>query len=126
MKLLRKYIKTARLALRWQLISARPERYGPKVFCVGYNKTGTTSLGKSLEMLGYHNTSFERTVWREYYLKGRIDKVVRFAAKFDSADDLPWLKEDLIPVLDEIFPGSKFIHLERDEVSWCKSFETWS
>ncbi|MFK7848120.1 MAG: sulfotransferase [Rhodothermales bacterium] len=47
-------------------------------------------------------------------------------AKFDSFDDLPWLKEDMIPVLDQAFPNSKFIYLTRDENSWQKSFGNWT
>ena len=110
--------KETRLALR------RP-RYNSKVFCIGYNKTGTTSLGKSLEMLGYRNTSFNKRVWRNYYLKNRIVKLLRYTAKFDSTDDLPWLKESMIPVLDKVFPGSRFIYLTRDDESWKRSYYNW-
>lgn len=103
----------------------RKPKYSGKVFCIGYNKTGTTSLGKSLELLGYKNSSFNRTVWRDYYAKGKTDKILKYASKFDSFDDLPWLKEDMIPILDKTFPGSKFIYLERDEESWKKSMYNW-
>lgn len=103
-----------------------PKEYAPKVFCIGYNKTGTTSLGKSLELLGFRHSSFNRRVWRELYLKGRIDRVIDYTAKFESFDDLPWLKEDMIPYLYNSFPGSKFIYLERDEESWEKSYERWT
>lgn len=104
----------------------RKEQYDAKIFCIGYNKTGTTTLGKSLELLGYRNSSFNKKVWREYYKKGKIDKVLQYTAKFESFDDLPWLKEDLIPVLDRTFPESKFIYLERDELSWKNSLQKWS
>lgn len=104
----------------------RKKKYEAKIFCIGYNKTGTTTLGKSLELLGYRNSSFNKKVWRKYYKKGKIDKVLSYTAKFDSFDDLPWLKEDMIPLLDKTFPGSKFIYLERDELSWKSSLEKWS
>jgi hypothetical protein len=110
-----------RVSLLW-----RKERYDAKVFCIGYNKTGTTTLGKSFEMLGLRNTSFNQRVWRELYKKGRIKEVLVYTAKFDSTDDLPWLKTDMIPLLDETFPGSKFVYLFRDEDSWKKSLKTWS
>ncbi|MDN3643383.1 sulfotransferase [Lutimonas halocynthiae] len=103
----------------------RKSNYSSKVFCIGYNKTGTTSLGKSLELLGYRNSSFNRTIWRNYYAKGNTSEILKYASKFDSFDDLPWLKEDMIPVLDQTFPGSKFIYLERDEESWKKSMYNW-
>lgn len=103
----------------------RKSNYSSKVFCIGYNKTGTTSLGKSLGMLGYRNSSFNRIIWRNYYQKGKTKKILHYASKFDSFDDLPWLKEDMIPILDRSFPGSKFIYLERDEESWKKSLYNW-
>lgn len=104
----------------------RKEKYDAKVFCIGYNKTGTTALGKSFEMLGLRNTSFNQRIWRELYKKGNLKAVLAYTAKFDSTDDLPWLKTDMIPLLDKTFPGSKFVYLHRDEVSWKNSFKTWS
>lgn len=103
-----------------------PKCYGAKVFCIGYNKTGTTSLGKALESLGFKNSSFNRRVWRKLYLKGKIDAVLNYTARFESFDDLPWLKEDMIPLLDHTFKGSRFIYLERDEEGWKKSFSQWT
>lgn len=108
------------------LLLFKAPKYNEKVFCIGYNKTGTTSLGKSLEMLGYNNTSFNKRVWRSFYKQGNIDKIINFTAKFDSADDLPWLKEDMIPILDKKFPNSKFIYLDRDEKSWKNSIYNWT
>ena len=104
----------------------RKPKYNSKVFCIGYNKTGTTTIGKSLEMLGYRNSSFNKKVWRKYYKNNQIVKILRYTAKFESLDDLPWLKEDMIPVLDKVFPNSKFIYLIRDEESWQKSLYNWT
>ncbi|WP_299106678.1 sulfotransferase [uncultured Winogradskyella sp.] len=101
-------------------------RYGPKIFCIGYNKTGTTTLGKSLKMLGYKHSSFDRKIYRKYYLKSKYNKIIDYTSKFESFDDLPWLKEDMIPVLDKAFPGSKFIYLTREEHAWKKSFYKWT
>ena len=108
----------------WHLL-LRKERYDPKVFCIGYNKTGTTSLGKALKILGYRHTSFNKRVWRDFYRNGKVEQIVRYTAKFEALDDLPWLLEDMIPVMDQAFPGSKFIYLERDEDSWKKSYSLW-
>lgn len=111
---------------RWHFhLLFRKEKYDAKVFCVGYNKTGTTSLGKALKLLGYRHTSFNKRVWRDFYSNGKTDKIIRYTAKFEAFDDLPWLKEDMIPILDKSFPGSKFIYLERDEESWAKSNDKW-
>ncbi|MDI3521538.1 MAG: hypothetical protein PWR04_1526 [Anaerophaga sp.] len=32
----------------------------------------------------------------------------------------------MIPILDKVFPNSKFIYLTRDEESWKKSLYTWT
>jgi len=119
LKFLKDYYKIIKLSF----VKAQ---YNGKVFCIGFNKTGTTSLGKSLELLGYNNASFNRIVWNRYYRKNQIDKVLKYTAKFQSLDDLPWLKEDMIPILDKSFPNSKFIYLTRDEESWKKSLYKWS
>lgn len=108
------------------LLLLRKPNGGPKVFCIGYNKTGTTTIGRSLKLLGYSHSSFNRKVYRHYYLKGKIDKVLNYTSKFEAFDDLPWLNEDMIPVLDNKFPGSKFIYLTREEGAWKKSFYNWT
>lgn len=46
-------------------------------------------------------------------------------SKFDSTSDIPWSNLDLILILDKTFPDSKFIHLDRDDKSWLKSFITF-
>lgn len=104
----------------------RKPKYSSKVFCIGYNKTGTTSLGQSLRMLGYRHSSFNKKVWRKYYNNNEIVKILNYTSKFDSVDDLPWLKEDMIPIMDRVFPNSKFIYLTRDEESWKKSLYYWT
>ena len=100
--------------------------FGPKVFVIGFNKTGTTSVGKALKALGYDHSSFNYFVWRELYKKGDTQSVLRYTSKFESFDDLPWLKEDMIPILDETFPNSKWIYLTREEDAWKKSYARWS
>src|SRR5699024_4627029 len=105
---------TLRSILHWYknaILAFRKPRYDSKIFCIGFNKTGTTSLGRALTDLGFRHSSFSQIVWRKYYQRGKIDKVLKYTAKFESFDDLPWLKEDMIPVLDKHFPGSKFIYL---------------
>lgn len=100
--------------------------YNGKIFCIGYQKTGTTTLGRSLKMLGYKHSSFDHKVYMKYYKEERnIHKILDYTSKFESFDDLPWLKEDMIPILDKSFPNSKFIFLDRDEEAWKKSLYNW-
>ncbi len=100
-------------------------KYNGKIFCIGFNKTGTTSCGRAFKMFGYRHSSYNKRVWMKHYANNEIVKVLQYTAKFDSLDDLPWLKEDMIPILDKVFPGSKFIYLTRDEESWKNSIYHW-
>lgn len=42
-----------------------PKKTEAKIFVVGYNKTGTTAVGKALKNLGFRHSSFNEFVWRE-------------------------------------------------------------
>lgn len=96
-------------------------RYGTpdcKVFGVGFQKTGTTSLQYALSLLGYRVGG----VFRIKDLGGEPGirrKVMELSEHFDAAADHPW------PIfyreLDEKFPGSKFILTTRDSEKWYKS-----
>lgn len=77
----------------------------PKVFCIGHGKTGTTSLKKALQILGY------RTVRLPVNWEGIED--------FDAA--LPGVSAAMFDDLDAAFPNSKFIYTTRDLESWLDS-----
>lgn len=96
-----------------------------KVFCIGFQKTGTTTLGKALEALGYHHTSFNRDIL-DVYRAGQKAEVLEYMNDFESADDAPWNKIDMIPLLYEAFPNSRFVYLHRDEELWKQSVVNWS
>lgn len=91
-------------------------RNGMKVFCIGFGKTGTTSLGVAMRRLGYRHCGF-RAELLEGYAAGEMEYLVNVIKKFDSFDDFPW------PLcyrwIAEQFPESKFILTLRE------SPETW-
>jgi hypothetical protein len=92
-----------------------------KVFGIGMFKTGTTSLGEALELLGYRhsndewfdgvlfddpwNTQPER--WASY-----IPVIAERARHFDGFQDYPWLF--VFREMDREFPGSRFVYTMRD------------
>lgn len=90
----------------------------PLVFCIGDVKTGTTSLSKALNMLGYRSVHFPRWGlpprggWLEYIKK----------SNFDAFADWPIIKGDFYQEIDKDFPNSKFILTVRDPQSYGKSF----
>ena len=92
------------------------------MFCVGWLKTGTTSFGAAMRELGFKHCGWDVDVWREWYKKGDIDRIIKYAAHFDSFDDLPWNKIDVIEKLDEVYPNSRFVLLDRAPEDWVESF----
>jgi hypothetical protein len=94
-----------------------------KVFCVGFHKTGTSSLHAALDHLGYRCVGYDHfrdmaerpSVTREEVLA----RAIPLMQEFDAAKDSPW--PVLYKELDAAYPGSKFIHVERDPQSWINS-----
>ena len=89
-----------------------------KVICIGWHKTGTTTMGEALLLLNYKVVG-ARLDFAESLLEGDYTKVLKEAEKFEAFQDVPWAA--LYKELDAAFPGSKFILTIRDESKWIKS-----
>lgn len=96
----------------------KTENTRPKIFCVGWHKTGTTTMGEALLKLGY-NVVGARLDLAASLLNDDIQEAIKLAEKYDAFQDVPWAA--LYKELDEAFPGSKFILTIRDEQKWLFS-----
>lgn len=90
-----------------------------KVFGVGWAKTGTTTLGRCLQTLGYDHQSQNLSLV-DGMIRGDYTKVMRIAAAKESFEDWPWLI--LFREMDAAFPDSRFILTIRDPVRWLASY----
>jgi hypothetical protein len=91
----------------------------PKVFGIGYNKTGTTTLGVCMQTLGYRHTSANLELTK-CVARGDLETVFRHAELFESFEDWPWPL--VYRELDQRFPGSKFILTVRmSSEAWIRS-----
>lgn len=94
-----------------------------KVFGVGFQKTGTSSLGRIFDGLGYRTLSYN--AFRPLAARETLDwaeveaRALELAAGADAAKDTPWPL--LYRQLDGAFPGAKFIHVTRDTDAWLTS-----
>jgi hypothetical protein len=61
----------------------------PKVFGLGLNKTGTKTLARCLEALGYRHQSYNGAAL-QMYVDGRAAELVDLTERFDSCEDWPW------------------------------------
>ena len=94
-----------------------------KVFCLGFHKTGTTSLEILLQDMEYQVASPYKN-WdsdlTEKLERGDLSELKEMAALFDAFQDAPWFL--FFKEFDQWFPNSKFILTIRDSHSWWKSF----
>ncbi len=94
-----------------------------KIFCIGANKTGTTSLAATLEIYGYsipNQLNQEMEISKQTYL-GNFAPLNEFVNKYDAFQDLPFSIDNYYIVADTLYPNSKFILTERDPEDWYNS-----
>lgn len=89
-----------------------------KVICIGWHKTGTSTMGDALIELGY-NVLGARVDLAEELLNGNVSEALEVAAPFPALQDVPW--NGLYRELDRAFPDSKFILTVRNESNWLRS-----
>lgn len=96
----------------------------PKVFCVGLNKTGTTSMGELLTSLGYKLAPQEPAeMMIEDWSKRDFTNLINFCKKYNAFQDIPFSLPYTFQALDIAFPKSKFILTVRSSPDeW---FESW-
>ncbi|MEO0420084.1 MAG: sulfotransferase family protein [Pseudomonadota bacterium] len=92
----------------------------PKVFCIGFQKTGTSSLREALTQLGYRVTGvFGRDTPLEELRETFVQRGLRIAQEFDAVEDMPWPL--MFKELDQSFPDAKFVLTVRDTDEWYGS-----
>ena len=96
------------------------QKVNMKVFGIGLNKTGTTSLGSAIEILGFdkhHSYNLEMT---RHWFNKELVPLFSFIDNYNNLEDWPWPL--MYKVLYERYPDAKFILTTRisSEV-WFKS-----
>jgi hypothetical protein len=89
-----------------------------KVFGIGFQKTGTTSLGLALEELGYRVCG-KVGVHRRKIGSRALDLACARLEDYDAFQDNPWPL--LYRELDTRCPGSRFILTTRPSHRWIQS-----
>jgi hypothetical protein len=114
---------TLKSRIKWGAISWLKTHFGqrrgsPKIFCIGWEKTGTTTFGDCMRLLGYSHMT-HAPYFSERVEKDDLSAVLRAASLRQSFDDWPWYQ--LYPQLDRAFPGSRFVLTSRPSEKWVKS-----
>ncbi|MFO7841297.1 MAG: sulfotransferase [Fidelibacterota bacterium] len=94
-----------------------------KIFCIGMNKTGTTSLKEEMLLQGYpvgNQRRAERLI--DDWAKRDFRRIIRHCRTAQFFQDVPFSYPYTFIVMDHAFPGSKFILTVRDSAeAWYDS-----
>lgn len=97
-----------------------------KVFCIGRNKTGTTSLEFALNEFGYAmGNQAEGELLVNSYATNDWDKIIKYCNSADAFQDAPFSWPNTWLFLHHAFPEAKFILTIRDEEKWYKSITSF-
>ena len=92
-----------------------------KIFCIGWQKTGTKSLGSALRSLGYTTGSWNPELLYRWH-EGKLHRLVSATKEADAFQDFPWplaFRE-----LDRAFPDAKFLlTVRQSETGWPQSLQ---
>lgn len=94
-----------------------------KIFCIGQNKTGTTSLEKFFIDHGYKVGNQEKAeLLTEDYIQRNWKPIIKYCDTAEVFQDIPFSNDYLYILLDYHFPNAKFILSERETPSdWYNS-----
>lgn len=94
-----------------------------KIFCIGINKTGTTSIGDALKILGYRRLGWQDNISAALTLRwheGKIERFVELSKKYDVFEDIPWCL--VYKEMHALYPNAKFILTTRStDEKWLNS-----
>lgn len=97
-----------------------PER--KKVFIIGQNKTGTTSVARAFRDVGTNHLTIMR-IPRRMFHPGDFEGLAHLAAHYDSIDDRPWNREKVIAAMLKAFGDrAVFVLNTRNPEAWFQSY----
>ena len=113
--------------LKWQLKSRYQNllvKDKVKYFCIGRNKTGTTSLKKAFENLGFivGDQRAAELLTDRHYFNNDFEEIVKYCKSAQVFQDVPFSYPNTLKHVDSAYPGSKFILSVRDDAEqWYQS-----
>lgn len=96
------------------------------MFCIGRNKTGTTSLEKVFFDWGYRiGDQIKAELLLKQYKTGSWKSIIDYCKTADAFQDAPFSWPYTWLVLHEHFPAAKFILTVRESEDWYKSLTSY-
>lgn len=95
----------------------------PKIFCIGFNKTGTTSLKTEMALQGFTvGNQRQAELLFDDWVKRDFKRLIRYCRTAEFFQDVPFSYPYTFIAMDQAFPGSKFILTVRNNAEqWYNS-----
>ena len=110
--------------VRWVLCLSRRGKE-KKLFVVGLNKTGTSSLGETMRDFGRRHLSYSPPATRAFNDRD-VETLKAIMDCFDSFDDKPWNDPCLWPLMKDKCPEALWVCIVRDVEKWSRSYLNYS
>ncbi|MCX7549378.1 sulfotransferase family protein [Xanthomarina sp. F2636L] len=94
-----------------------------KVFILGFQKTGTTSLEHALQNLGYRVYGGDKNLMKFTNSEDLKAYIKETLVNWDAVQDMPWPL--FYRELFELYPDAKYILTIRDTDKWIRSVVTY-
>ena len=106
-----------------KLASLKFPRNSLKIFCIGRNKTGTTSVKQALSDLGFKiGIQYKGELLIKEYSKRNFNPILNYCLTAQAFKDVPFSYPYTYIVLDQYFPKALFILTIRDDSEqWYRS-----
>lgn len=117
------YSKLARTFKKLKFITQQLLGIDEKIFIIGRNKTGTTSIEKCLKGLGYLIGEQKKgELFIDDYTAGNFDNILKYCDSAEVFQDAPFSWPGTYQHLYKKYPNAKYILLERDSSEeWYES-----
>lgn len=94
-----------------------------KIFCIGQNKTGTTSLEQAFKDLNYNvYLQYKGGILLDDYINNKYDAIIDLCNSAQVFQDIPFSLPNTYKILDKEFPNSKFIlSIRNNPEQWYNS-----
>jgi hypothetical protein len=94
-----------------------------KVFGIGANRTGSTSLSGALSVIGLEVApQADGELTSVALSKGKFEGLKAYVDRYDAFQDAPFAIKSTYAQVDALFPDSRFILTVRDPDAWFASF----
>jgi hypothetical protein len=102
-----------------------------KIFCISFQRTGTTSVGEFFKQNGYKVATWEvaiRNNWPKLWFDGDYETIFNSSdfKKSRVFEDSPWWFDNAYKVLFHRFPDAKFVLFIRNSNLWYDSMMSHS